>query len=42
LSPVAEPFEAISTLGFLSFFVFLLALGVAMLRSPVRRTAPTG
>ena len=42
LSPVVEPFEVISTLGFLGFFVFVLAMGVAMLRSPVRRTAPAG
>jgi hypothetical protein len=41
LSPVAEPFEAISTLGFFGFFVFLLAMGVAMLRSRVGRAAAT-
>jgi hypothetical protein len=32
LSPLADAFEVISSLGFLAFFIFIPAMGVAMLR----------
>ena len=32
LDPVSEVFEGISTIGFLGFFVFMVSIGVAILR----------
>lgn len=42
LSPVSGVFEAISTLGFFGFFVFMLAMGIAVLRRGRAHDEPTG